>query len=544
MTDDVKKRDPLEERLMPWIEQGEYVIVLTLTIMAWTAGWVNVIAYQSREPIILGRYSPSYLLILLPYTLVFVPLLWMFGTLKGIEFFKKLIDSIQQRPYLFAALWAVFMGIFISMFVNPTAGWWERFALLEGVVLFLMVLFTLVILLARPVATRPVALWRKVIIGIIGSLLGIELLLQGLAVVGLYPVEIKSGIAVPYGRVYQNEVGLGNGVTNRHGWYYPDFPLQEENSRIILSGGSVLQALQIPKKNHMGVLLQEQMEAGGAQDIEVLALGQPGYGSSYTINTLMSFYIWEPLEPDEIVIFFHLTNDFQMGPESGSLVPPMVIDEAGEAIVPEDEFQHWHELAHIVIAGHDPMNPLVTLRTHSLLLNLLNQAAGDTLPMPDPAPYIPQHTDQTTSEEWFGPASPVYTDGSDTEAFTLAEAQLRTFIEYMNEQNIRVRLVTIPYFPPEFYATMEETDWSREIGDYDLLLPEDRLAEIAQELDISFLGMTRRMQQESVSAIRELYFEENGVYLTKEGHAFFTETLYDCFYATEPSLDESAGCLP
>ena len=95
-TNEVQKRDPLEERLMPWIEQGEYVIILTLIIMAWTAGWVNLLAYQSGSPIILGRYSPGYLLILLPYTLIFVPLIWMFRAIQGLTT-KPAINSRTAR---------------------------------------------------------------------------------------------------------------------------------------------------------------------------------------------------------------------------------------------------------------------------------------------------------------------------------------------------------------------------------------------------------------------------------------------------------------
>ncbi|MEM6282595.1 MAG: hypothetical protein AAF787_10415, partial [Chloroflexota bacterium] len=47
----------IEERLQPWIERGEYVIVLTIAIMMWAAGWVDVLAFESEfNPTVFNRY--------------------------------------------------------------------------------------------------------------------------------------------------------------------------------------------------------------------------------------------------------------------------------------------------------------------------------------------------------------------------------------------------------------------------------------------------------------------------------------------------------
>ena len=35
----------LEEHLQPWIDQGEYIIGLTLILMAWAAGWIDLFAF-------------------------------------------------------------------------------------------------------------------------------------------------------------------------------------------------------------------------------------------------------------------------------------------------------------------------------------------------------------------------------------------------------------------------------------------------------------------------------------------------------------------
>ncbi|MEO1443731.1 MAG: hypothetical protein AAFV33_25240, partial [Chloroflexota bacterium] len=369
----------VEERLQPWIDRGEYVIILTIVIMMWAAGWVDILAFESEfNPTVFNRYPIPVFAFLIVYTLGFGFWFWLVGSLRALDGLKHAIGWVQRNPLVYFGTWAAFIVVIYSMF---TVEHWLQLPLLMTTALVYIVLFTGLVLLAKPAPDAPFQMWRKVALVLVGALVLLEVSLQALAYLRVLPLNYDRGTTVPYGRVYQNEEGFANGRTNSLGWYYPEFTLAEGTDRILFSGDTFVEALQVPQEAHMGQQLQSLLNEGDAIETEVLAQGMIGYGSTMYMNALMSPYIWEPLEPNEIVVFFHVANDFQIEDDAIDPRPKLVVDAGGAPVPREDNFAYWHTLAHVAIAGHDPINPARTIGSHLLSVkvggNLLASAGLD-----------------------------------------------------------------------------------------------------------------------------------------------------------------------
>ena len=70
-------------------------------------------------------------------------------------------------------------------------------------------------------------------------------------------IHRMNGRNLPYGRVYYNEEGLGNGIANRYGWYYPEFRLASGSHRVVLVGDSFIQAYRLIRHHALQGIHQE-----------------------------------------------------------------------------------------------------------------------------------------------------------------------------------------------------------------------------------------------------------------------------------------------
>jgi hypothetical protein len=535
----------VEERLQPWIDQGEYIILLVLGLMAWSAGWVDLLGFQSpQNPILFGRYSLPIFGVIVVYTLGFGAWFWMIGSLRALGLLKRGLAFVQARWWLYALIWLGFIGVIASMFVID---YWKSLPLLEIGVLVLMVIFTVAILLTNPVPSVPMQRWRKIALMLIGALIVFEVVMQLLAQTGAIRANNLSGLTTPYGRVYQTSEGRGDGNTNRFGWYYPDFRLLDGEKRILLSGDTFVQAIQIPMTAHMGVGLEKLLTTAGTPT-EVIVQGQLGYGSTMFINPLMYPYIWEPMKPMEIVILFHVANDFQLSDPALDQRPKYMVNAEGKAVVVDADFAYWHTMAHRVIAGHDPANPIRTVLSQSMavqsILNWTERLRGQDGLSPNRQPF----TAKATYGQPFGTASVMFETAQGKaadEAYALFTAQLQEFAAFLADKDIKLRLVTIPYFPAEFFSTASGTNWDSTFGTYDLLQPERNLRQVAAANKVPFLGMGEYMQTGATpSDIQALFFDGGKGHLTEAGHAFFAQAMHTCFYQAGAATTSVKGCYP
>lgn len=526
----------LEERLQPWLDQGEYIILLVIAVMAYSAGWVDLLSYVSTQVDFTANAAKAVIMLagFAIYTLGFGLLFWPIISLKALARLKHLIAMVQGRPLIFLGILIIFAAIMWSMTAITT---WVSLPLLQVATLILMALFLLVVLFANVAPDKPMETWRKIAIGVLVFLILLEIILQVLARFEVLPINDRAGIGTPYGRVYQSEEGFGSGTTNQFGWYYPEFQLAEGNRRILLNGDTFVQALQIPMEDHMGVQLQSMLD----DDTEVIAQGMLGYGANHFLNPIMYSYIWEPMQPDEIIVFFHLLNDFQL-PADVAVAPKMELDESNTPVLTDEDFEYWHILAHITIEGHDPPNPFKTLISHSMTISLI----GNLIGIEGGYPELTQTIDQVSDDNPFGPGAFLFeTEGSEDaeQAYALAVAQLQTYAEAMQEHGVTVRFVTIPYFPPSYVNVGDFS--SSEFGNYDLLLPERILQEAAADSGVSFLGMGQYLFEDGLDAslVNQLYYKNGSGHLTSDGHHYFAEAMYACFYNSASPLEVNSGCI-
>lgn len=545
----IKPSKTLEERLKPWIDQGEYLILLIVCVMAWTAGWVNLLSFERNNGIIFGRYTVTIFALLVAFTIGFFAWIYLIVSLRALNWLKRMVAAAQRTPIWFVLGWLVFAVVVWSM---VRFGFWRRLPLMQGTVLVLFGVFNIVMLFAKPLPNTAMRTWQKVALGVLGGLIVLEIILQVLAAAGALPITQLSGLTLPYGRVYQTHEGFANGRTNQFGWYYPDFRLENGSRRIILNGDTFIEALQIAPNQHMGVTLEQLITAQpDASNTEVIAQGQLGYGAGQFLSWELSPYIWEPLQPNEIVVFFHLANDFQTSFDERGKLPRTVIDENGSAVVLAEDRQRWHRLAHIVISGHDPVNPIRSIFSHWLTYNIASDAIRSVLNLNRAPAYpdIPLNIEEATPDQPFGSATPIYAEPEGElaqQAYALAAAQIKTYADYMAERGIRVRLVTIPFFPEAFFTQNSGANWDAVIDGYDLSLPEQALREAAVANGIPFLGMLDTMQAAdlTVEEIAALYFNDGAGHLTPTGHAFFAQMLYECFYSETADRTSTGGCVP
>jgi hypothetical protein len=535
MIQQAQSQRSLEERLAPKIDQGEYLLVLVLALMLWIAGFVDLFTHASQEPQVLGLYSWPYFLFLIMYSLGFVFWGLLIFPADSLTWFKKGIHFFQTNTLAGLVWFGVSAALILSMFIWER---WTSFPLLETSLAVLTLLLSTVILIMRPSPGEPIRPFHKGMLFLFGAVISVEAVLQILSFAGILPLPNYEGLFTSYGRVYQAEEGLTNSRMNKFGLYYPEFRLGQDSRKIFLVGDSLVQGLQVSKDELFGVLLDQQLNQNASdEDIEVLSLGLPGYGPGLYLNTPLYPYTLEPLQPSEIVVFFHLANDFQTISGPGQPIPYFVIDSSGKINVAEQDFARRHDLQHLIIRGFEPINPVQTVASHLFLFGpvdgLIQRLTGRLTRVPMPV----LNFEQTSPEQPLGAASFVFSDQPDPRAessWAVAEAQLDEFFELTAEKGVTVRLVTIPYFPAEFYNSSPNEGWEGRLGSYDLLLPEKRLQAFAQERGIPFLGLGEYLQSAnfSLDEVQALFLKEGTGHFSPSGHAFVAEALLNCFYSS------------
>lgn len=563
------------------LEAPEFLLFLVITFLLWSVGFVDLLAHPAPEPIyaVVGPYSRGVAALLGVY--VFLLLIWLAIVLipgSHIFLFRRLA-YIQDRNWLALGAMAI-LGVAIwHILTQPN---WLKYPGLSTTILLFLLLMGAILLLWRWHSSRPLLFWRKAVGVLVLVVVMLELVAQGLAFAGALPgsVHLDGGYA-PQGRVYHNREGFGNGWANSFGWYYPDFSLEPGSHRVGLIGDTYIQALQIDPQQHLGVLLQNQLgEAPGWEGAEVLALGHPGYGAGLYLDLEMLDFALSAYELDEIIVFMHLGNDLR------NLTTPSDVDVyfslPGDGTVEIDSrnFGRWHDVAHYVLTGYEPYHPLRVITRNYLTPTLARTlvagagtkqrsalAAGglasnavDSMDIPGVRGVITRRSNETVGGhrsvmamdllETPGWSNFLFEKGGNAqadEAHHITQLLLQRFHDYARERDIQVRLVTIPVFPAAFYQTFEGSDWTPELGDYDLFLPERRLVRFAQENGIPVLAMGHTMLAGRLTTeqIQSFHYAGGTGHLTPQGHAYFAGAIDDCFYAAGRGDDgnSSNGCI-
>jgi hypothetical protein len=523
-------------------QSAEYLLILTFVIIFWMAGFVDLFTHTSEPREVLGLYSWPFFLVIVVYGAGFI--LWgmfLFHA-RGLDLFKETIAFIQKRAWLGGAILLVFTALIASMYILGER--WIRFPLLEISVLLLILLFTLVLLLANPLEGMKTQPWRKVVIGLLAVIITIEILLQIGALLRISPISNLNGLFTPYGRVYNAVEGGSSGHTNVNGWYYPDFRLRDGSERYVLVGGSYLMGLQVAPAQNMGVVLDQLMNPDEEKLREVIGMGTPDYGLQVFLHERIFPYTAGAVQPKEVIVVFHVLNDFQSPDMPTGIIPTMLFNASGAADVVETEFALRHDLWHTVIRGYDPPNPAQTIQSHLFLANLLGKAISQSF---GKLAYVPEgysNVDFVSAEKPFAGLEFLFQTQSDTRAeemIRLVTTQLESWRLKVEEAGATMRLVILPYYPAAFYSTDGRLDG------YDLLAPERALQAYAVEHNMPILSLGQYIEATGLSAseIQPLFLQNGTGHFTAQGHQAVAEAIYGCFYAGQPAADSpfsAVGC--
>lgn len=500
-------------------------------------GLVDLAAHTSKDRAIFGLYSLSLLLAIVAVAALTGGALFMIFRRDGVARLRNVIVAWQRRPLLVLAALPAYGALLASMFVVRR---WQDFPVLELAVLLIGALLIGAVLLspAPDGGKRPV--WRKVLLIAGAGLLAVEAGLQGAAAVGALQVDNFSGLHVPYGRVYQSGEGFTHGMTNRLGWYDASGP-GGGRTRVVITGDDYVQALQVAPAQSLGPQLQQRLADRGAH---VSQLGFPGYGAALHADPRLAPFTLLQYQPDEVIVVFHLLNDLQ-APQLDEGLPRAQLDATGVLTYSEAYGLQRHSLQHLAIRAYDPINPVVTLESHLFTVQLLRRALnlrqvyreyGD---LGEP-PSFPRNIDAATETQPFGLLTPVFADPSGaqaTQAFALAGAQLKAYKTALSDLGITMKVVTLPYFPPEYLAANSGAGWNAMHGEYDLLAPERALTKFAraESLDMLPLGEYLQRSGATIEDIRSLYFNDGRGHLTAAGHAYVAQAIASCLFAAGPA---------
>ncbi|MEM7125432.1 MAG: hypothetical protein AAF702_03840 [Chloroflexota bacterium] len=584
------------------LEKPEFLLVFVLLFMLWSIGFVDLLTHISGTPetAVFGLYSRPVFVVLIGYGCLFFLWLGLLLWPRSHFWLPAQIERLQET------LWLVIPLILIKGYLCwslLTHFRWGDFPGLRAALFFFLLLVGAILLFANWHPENGARLWQKGLLYPIILLALLEGGIQGAAWMGRLPgqVTINTGLFTPNGRIYQNREGFANATTNNYGWYYPDFRLQPDESRIMLLGDSYIQALQIQPQEHMGVALEEMLNKQApaqedtaselSQTTEVLALGMPGFGPGLYLSDTRLADAVQVFRPQEIILFVHLANDFQIasGPDGYRLYH--TVDANGVVTIHDESWQERHNLQHYILHGYVYDIDLVkTLKSHVLLPKVLRQVSANASPLSGIIDRVPEldtitipqvqgvvlqevelpgdfndirqtqvvayagasnqlfdkNASEETSSDRTSEKDSLAEDGSVSHAFAVLEGLIGAAHKQLEEAGVTLRIVTIPAFPIAFFEDTQDKP-QRLIGNLDLLYPEERLRDMALTAGITYLASGEALIQGNltVEQIQSFFYREGTGHLTPAGHRFMGEIVAECFYDYEPDTSQQrvrAGC--
>lgn len=476
----------------------------------------------------------------------------------------RAVHRAQETPWQVSYLLVALVGIGAAFLLVPQ---FARLPFWQPAMMALVLLGMAVLIFSGLRPWHKVQIWRKATITVLVTLLAIEGGFQLVAFGGLLPGAYDiAGLYTPYGRVYFSEEGFGNGVANNFGWYYPNFRLEADSYRILILGDTFIQGLQVKPTQNVGVRLQTLLEQNQPeQNVEVLALGMPGFGPGLYLSLTRLEHAIQVFKPDEIIVFFNLGSDFQATTQPAGYDLYYLL-EGGHARIHDDSFNYEHDLKHLIADGYDPIgNAAMLVGSHLLTPKIVRQwltgqaqaaqPVGNEYDLPGFKGVVAKTRPFDQTHNIIDAVDLVAVPGKNNfmfetagnqraeDALTVATSLLHLAHDFAEIKGIELKVVTIPTFPPAFYTEFQGRAWQPELGPYDLFKPERALREFAETKGIPFLSMGEWLFEQGVPVeeIKSLYFRDGLGHFTPKGHAYFAESTFDCFYAGDERITVSAG---
>ncbi len=359
----------------------------------------------------------------------------------------------------------------------------------------------------------------------------LEILLQITAWLGVLPA-VNTKLKAPYARVYWTAEGRGNGIRNRLGWYFSEFDLKAPH-KIAFIGDSQVEAVEVPRTENQAADLQKLLKEK-SPDFAVLGLGNHGSCVAHSIDVLD--YAWRHFQPQEAIVVVSMGSDVTETSPQLNYVPPGAyiyydLDENGNlklnpaSAAARSGFDRSLESSHESLLSTLP----VILNSHCMILQMADSLRDNFL-MRRRATQLAQAGDAVNG---FNPAAFAINPSPEAQrAMKILIAQLAECKKICDSHGMKLRLVTIPAFPKDFYNTQHGTNWTMRIGDFDFFGPEREVAKWADTNKIPTVSMGEIIRQKNlnVDEIQSLYFSNGTGHLTPKGHALCAQAEFDAFY--------------
>ena len=538
------------------------LLLVVLGFVFWGVGFLDLLGHGSAEPTILGRYSLPFLIFIILYGCTIVIWFALFFNSNLLLRVAGLVEVIQGDIRL--AL-AAFGGMGIAFWIIFEWDRWTRLPGLQFAALGLMMMAFLILLFANWNNRTDSQKWRPWIAYPLFALLALEVLIQVMAWLGVLPgVHRIGGNFYPYERIYYNGEGFfRNDFANRYGLYFPDHRLEDDRKRVLILGGSYIRAIPVEPEQQFSALLTNltnQADTDPDGSFEFIPVGMPGFGLSPFLYEDVIAELPNLIEIDEIIIMVHLGDDFQSPTPSHNAVRYNV-GESGKFVVHPEDARLRHDLTHYYLRSYLSFQIVETLRSNYLTPKVLgniilgrdgmsgndeNPFGSTVVDFPRMVGFVtdtydvtePGHAGiKTTGTEVIPQGNNfIFAQGrraESQEALLIFESILATAQEIALSKNIQIRLVTVPVFPRAFYDSYRSGSWKPQLGEYDLFLPERAIVDIATSHGIPVLPMGEYMLEDqlTVDEVRELYRPIEQGFFTQQGHGYYAEAIYTCFYS-------------
>lgn len=536
------------------------LLLVVFAFIFWGVGFLDLLGHTSADPEIFGLYSlPLFILILLYGSTIVI---W-FALFFNSNLLSRVADGVGYIQNNTVLAIVSFIGIGFAFWVIFEWDRWSRLPGLQFTAFGLLLLAFLILLFSNWSEAKGRQTWRRLIAYPLAALVVLELVIQAVTWLGGLPRGVSiGGNFYPYERIYYNGDGLRNDFANRYGWFFPDAELDDEKRRILILGGSYVQALPVPPEYQVNFILSgmlnQDLENQTGQ-VEIVPIGMPGFGVSPFLYEDTMLELPDLLNTREMIVFFHLGDDFQSPSASHNAIRYIAEEGNGFKVDPGDA-RLRHDLTHYFLRGFLSLQPVETVRSNYLTPKVIaglvqnsrlsaqaagESAGGGTFNFPRLVGSVtdtydltePGHAGIKTTDLQIIPGGNNFMfvrGGSEAtkEAVAIADSMLKIAQEIAQANNITLRLVTVPAFPEEFNGSFNGEGWEPEIGEYDLFLPEKALIETARRYDISILPMGQYMLEDglTVKEINVLFMSGEQGSLTPAGHEYYAKAIYSCFY--------------
>jgi hypothetical protein len=364
-----------------------------------------------------------------------------------------------------------------------------------------------------------------------------EVMLQVLAWSGVLPA-VNTKEAVPWGRVYWTAEGRGNSIRNRHAWHFPSFDLSTTN-RVAVIGDSFVEAVEVARDRNLGAVLRKRMTEAGERRT-AMSFAIHGSSPAYYLELLKYARRW--FQVNEAVIVVYLGNDLtDCSPKLQFHDPAQylcyALDANGRpALGPRDELLRDRIAGELDARHASPLRSLPRiLASHCMIVQLpLSVVRTRTLRRrvsQDPA----RHPGVEVQMAGLGLRTAPFAVSSSPEAregAAIMHGLLGLSRDYARTNGIRLHIVSVPFFPSDFY-NQGGTDWSARLGENDFLGPDRELAAWCAREGVPFLSLADAMRAHRMTPaeIRALYLSNGCGHFSDAGHRFAAESMHGAFFA-------------